>query len=118
MALKWRVVGLGTTLILAGLMGMPPTVKSQDASQDTAKRRVRTKVVPEYPSLARQMNVTGKVKVEALITADGRVTSTKVIGGSPLLVNAVLDALKKWKFEAAPKDTTEVLEFDFRNLTN
>lgn len=119
MALKWRVVGLGAALILTGMLGMPPSVKSQEEpSQETAKRRVRSKVAPEYPALARQMNVTGKVKIEAQITADGHVGNTKIIGGSPLLVNAALDALKKWRFEPAPKDTSEVLEFDFRNPLN
>jgi outer membrane biosynthesis protein TonB len=41
------------------------------------------------------------------------VVNTKVIGGSPLLVNAALDALKKWRFEPAVKDTTETIEFEF-----
>ena len=59
------------------------------------------------------MNVTGKVKIEVTISADGRVTSTKVVGGSPLLVGSALDAIKKWRFEAAPKESTEIIEFDF-----
>jgi TonB family protein len=63
--------------------------------------------------LAKQMHVTGKVKIEATIAADGHVISTRVVGGSPLLVNAALDALKKWRFEPASKDTTEVVEFEF-----
>jgi len=36
-----------------------------------------------------------------------------VVGGSPLLVNAALDALKKWHFEPGPKETTEIVEFAF-----
>jgi TonB family protein len=59
------------------------------------------------------MNVTGKVKIEVTISPDGHVTSTKVVGGSPLLVGAALDALKKWRFEAAPKESTEIIEFNF-----
>jgi TonB family protein len=74
---------------------------------------VKTKTVPEYPELARRINATGKVKIEATISADGRVTSTKVIGGSPLLVGAATDALKKWRFEPATKESVEVVEFDF-----
>jgi TonB family protein len=53
------------------------------------------------------------VKIEATISADGKVTNTKVIGGSPLLVGAAQDALKKWRFEPAAKDSVEVIEFDF-----
>jgi TonB family protein len=74
---------------------------------------VKTKVLPDYPDLARQMNATGKVKIEATISADGRVTSTKVVGGSPLLIGAAQDAAKKWRFEPAAKESTEVIEFDF-----
>jgi protein TonB len=88
-------------------------VSAQDASAEAGGRKVRTKVVPDYPALARQMNVTGKVKIEATIAADGHVLSTRVVGGSPLLVNAALEALKKWRFESAPKDTTAVVEFEF-----
>jgi TonB family protein len=105
---------LGLALLLAGSAVLPPNVLAQDdASTDAAKRKVRSKVVPEYPQLAKQMNVTGKVKIEATIAADGHVVSTRVVGGSPLLVNAALDAIKRWRFEPAPKDTTEVVEFTF-----
>lgn len=104
---------MGMALVLAGLLGMPPCVHSQDAAQE--KRKARSKVMPEYPALAKQMNVTGKVKIEAVITPDGRVINTRVIGGSPLLVNAAIDALKKWKFEPGPNVTTETLEFEFKD---
>jgi outer membrane biosynthesis protein TonB len=39
--------------------------------------------------------------------------STKIVGGHPLLVNAALDALKKWKFEPASEESTGVVEFKF-----
>ncbi len=110
---KLAFAGLSLALLLGGSAALPPKVSAQDASSEASKRKVRTKVVPDYPSLAKQMNVTGKVKIEATIAADGHVLDTKVVGGSPLLVNAALDALKKWRFEPAPKDTTEVIEFTF-----
>ena len=110
---KRRLLGFGLALILGGSLAAAPRVSAQENSQDNAKRKVKTKTVPEYPELARQMNATGKVKIEATISADGRVTSTKVIGGSPLLVGAAQDALKKWRFEPAAKESVEVVEFDF-----
>jgi outer membrane biosynthesis protein TonB len=36
-----------------------------------------------------------------------------VVEGGPLLVNAALNAIKEWRFEPGPKDTTETFEFDF-----
>lgn len=104
---------MGLALLLGTAAVVPPQAKAQDTSTDAAKRKVRTRVVPDYPPLARQMNVTGKVKIEATIAADGHVTSTKPVGGSPLLVNSAMDALKKWRFEPSPKESTEVIEFDF-----
>jgi TonB family protein len=105
--------GLGVALLLSGSAFVPRKLFAQDASSEEGKRKVRSKVVPEYPALAKQMNVTGKVKIETTIAADGHVLSTRVVGGSPLLVNAALDALKKWRFEPASKDTTEIIEFEF-----
>lgn len=114
MRLKVWVVGLSLAVVLGGAGLLPPKGSAQDdASSGVSKRKVRARVAPEYPALAKQMNVTGKVKIETTIAADGHVLSTKVIGGSPLLVNAALDAVKKWRFEPGPKDTTEVIEFEF-----
>ena len=106
-------LGLGLALLGSGSSVVPRRLGAQDAPADEAKRKVRTRVVPEYPALAKQLNVTGKVKIEATISADGRVINTRVVGGSPLLVNSALAALKQWRFEPAPKDTVEVIEFEF-----
>lgn len=117
MSWKSRIVGCALMLALVGGLGMPVRMHAQEAT-DTGKRKVKLKVAPEYPDLARHMNVTGKVRIEAVISADGKVTSTKILGGSPLLVNAAVDALKKWKFEPSSKETTETMEFDFENPGN
>jgi len=109
----WLAV-MGVALLAGGSAAvLMPKASAQEPSTEASKRKVRTKVVPDYPPLAKQMNVTGKVKIEATIAADGHVVNTKVIGGSPLLVNAALDALKKWRFEPTAKDTTETIEFEF-----
>jgi TonB family protein len=113
MKLGIRSIGLGLLLLLGTSAILAPKALSQETVADTVKRKVKSKSVPEYPALAKQMNVTGKVKIEATISPDGHVTATKVVGGSPLLVNAATDALKKWRFEAAAKETTEIIEFDF-----
>jgi protein TonB len=113
MKLKKAFVGLGLVAVLGGTAVVAPKALAQDSTTDSAKRKVRVRVTPEYPDLAKQMNVNGKVKIEARIAPDGHVADTRVVGGSPLLVNAALDALKKWRFEPGPKETTEVVEFTF-----
>ncbi len=113
MKLKVILISIGLALVLGGAAIMPHKASAQDSAADAAKRKVRVRVTPEYPPLAKQMNVTGKVKIEATVAADGHVVSTHVVGGSPLLVNAALEAIKKWHFEPAAKETTEVVEFTF-----
>ena len=80
---------------------------------DESKRKAKTKVSPVYPDLARKMNITGKVKVEAVIAPDGHVKSVRAVGGSPVLVQPCLDAVKEWRFDAAPEETLQLIEFNF-----
>jgi TonB family protein len=100
-------------MILGASSSGPRRAGAQDQSAEVPKRKVKTRVNPEYSQLARQMKATGKVKIEVTISPDGRVTSTRTVGGSPLLVASCLEALKKYRFEPAPKETTEIIEFDF-----
>jgi len=97
----------GATLLL-GASGY-----AQSGATDEGKRKVKTKVAPAYPELAKRMNVSGKVKIEVIIAPDGHVKSTRAIGGHPLLVQSCQDAVKEWKFVAAPEESTQVVEFDF-----
>ena len=92
--------------------------RAQTGATDETKRKVKTRVTPVYPELAKRMSVTGKVKIEVIIAPDGRVKSTRPIGGHPLLVQACQDAVKEWRFVAAPEETTQVVEFDFTGLNN
>ena len=87
---------------------------AQSGSTDESKRTVKTKVSPVYPELARRMNVAGKVKIEVVISPEGRVKTTRVVGGHPLLVQACQDAVKDWKFAPAAEETTQIVEFEFR----
>jgi len=86
---------------------------SQTAATDEGKRKVKSKTAPAYPELARRMSVAGKVKIEVIITPDGHVRSTRVLGGHPLLVQACQESLKEWKFFPASEETTQIVEFDF-----
>jgi len=90
------------------------TTFAQTSSSEDGKRKVKVKTSPAYPEIARHMNVTGKVKIEVIITPDGKVRSTRVVGGHPLLVQACQDAVKEWKFFPGPEETTQTVEFDFR----
>ena len=68
---------------------------------------------PTYPETARRFRLTGVVKVQALVAPDGQIKDIKVLGGHPVLVSAVQDALKNWKYAPASGETTVLLEFSF-----
>jgi len=102
-----------TAMLLASVFGAGTCVLAQKANTDESKRKVKTRVEPKYPDLARRMNVSGKVKIEVVVTPEGRVRKTRVIGGHPLLVNASLEAVKDWRFVPAAEETTLVVEFEF-----
>jgi len=61
-------------------------------------------VSPVYPTLAKNQHVSGSVMIDALIDANGRVTTMKVVSGPPLLQQAAMDALKQWKYQPASLD--------------
>jgi TonB family protein len=98
--------------VLAGavLVNLPVPAAAQ---QEEIARKVKTSVQPAYPELARRMNIVGVVKVQVVVAANGSVKSAKVVGGHPLLGTAAMDAVKKWRFEAASEETTGVVPFKF-----
>ena len=82
-------------------------------AQAEIDRKVKFKVAATYPEIARKMGLTGSVKIQVVVAANGTVKETKVLGGHPILVNAALTAVKKWKFETASGETTGTVEFKF-----
>jgi protein TonB len=54
---------------------------------------------PEYPQLARITRTEGAVELEAVIGKDGTIEELKVLRGHPLLVNAALDAVQRWRYQ-------------------
>lgn len=95
--------------LLSAIFLLPPAFSQESPT----KRKVSHRVVPEYPALARQMNIAGKVKIAVTVAPDGHVKETRAVGGSPLLLDAATGAVKNWKFEVGPKETIEIVEFDF-----
>jgi TonB family protein len=112
MARRKRIFQLAILGALAALFAFPTQVIHGQDSVET-KRKVKTQVTPTYPDLARHMNVHGKVKLEVTVAADGTVKSVHVLGGHPLLAGAAQEAVRQWKFEPGPKETTNVIEFNF-----
>jgi outer membrane biosynthesis protein TonB len=59
------------------------------------------------------MKLTGTAQVQALVKPDGTVREVKIVGGHPLLPDALAHAVMQWKYQPAPKETLEVVKFSF-----
>lgn len=126
--IRMRLVGVALGLLapVAGAtMVYPVPALAQDQVQTQVRdelsteelsRKPKNKVEPVYPDLARRMNIAGTVKLEVVVAPNGSVKSSRAVGGHPILVNAAMDAMKKWKFEAAPTESSGIVEFRFRPL--
>jgi TonB family protein len=61
----------------------------------------------------KRMNIAGAVKVLVTVLPNGTVKEAKLLGGHPVLATAALDAVRKWRFEAGPVESTGIVEFRF-----
>ncbi|MGA2183800.1 MAG: energy transducer TonB [Bryobacteraceae bacterium] len=67
-------------------------------SDAEAKKIVKTRTTPEYPPLAKQMRVTGEVRLDVYLNEDGSLDRVHVVSGNALLAGAAQNAIKQWKF--------------------
>lgn len=52
-------------------------------------------------------------KTGVIIGPDGKVKTTNIVGGHPVLIDATLATLKEWRYEPEKSQTTLTLIFDF-----
>jgi periplasmic protein TonB len=68
-------------------------------SQGVAEQNLIHRVQPVYPLEALQKRISGVVLLGATIAGTGDVENLHVISGDPILAQASLDAVKKWKYK-------------------
>lgn len=100
-----------TVLVLFALVAAPAVPAQQD--QTDGNRKIVNRVTPQYPSIARAMNLKGNVKAEAVVAPNGVVKYVEVKGGHPVLVQAAQNAIYKWKWAPATHETREPIEVRF-----
>jgi TonB family protein len=67
-----------------------------------------------YPPLARQARISGTVVAHVSVASDGSVSEAKPSKGHPLLVPAVDEPIKKWKFEPGGERSFDLIcDFSF-----
>jgi len=75
---------------------------------------------PQYPTLARQTHVTGKITLTVTVDADGKVTHAEAVAANPvqrahpLLQNSAAENMQHWTF-AKPSlaPYTQVIVYDY-----
>jgi TonB family protein len=102
---RGRRGAIAALVLMASCAG--PTVFAQQ------ERKAISRPAPVYPDMAKQMRLSGAVKVKVVIGTDGLIKDVQVLGGHPILVQQVEEALKKWKYAPASTETTVQLEFKF-----
>src|ERR1700683_804705 len=103
---------LAFTLVAVTLtLGSARFLHSQESAE--SHRKVISRVAPEYPGTARMLNLRGSVKLDALVEPNGTVKTAEVKGGHPLLAQAALNAVYKWRWEPAAKDSHELVVVQF-----
>jgi protein TonB len=92
----------------------PPAVKRGDLVASTELDRppeIASVVKPEYPPVARRMNVSGTVVLSVLVDETGRVEDVRTVreaGGNMGLTQAAQKAVRLWTFRPAVKNGVQV----------
>jgi TonB family protein len=106
--LQWK-----SHILFIGLLAIFSLFPNHSSFAQTMARKVKNRVEPVYPDLAKKNNISGSARVELLVTPDGKVKSVKILGGNPVLIQAVMAAVVKWKYEPAAEESSVIVKFDF-----
>lgn len=88
-------------------------------TQEEAIKAAVTKPQPDYPAVARQLRIQGRIEMEVSIDPSGSVDNVKALTGNPALTGTALSTLKHWHFEpilsgGKPVRAVAVLSFGFK----
>jgi TonB family protein len=73
---------------------------------------------PAYPEFARRAGIQGVVKLQVKVKTDGSIEVQKILEGEPVLADAAIEAVKRWRANPASINGTRVetistIKFDF-----
>jgi TonB family protein len=86
---------------------------AQTVDQVAIERKIVARIEPEYPEALKRLYIGGVVKVEAVVTANGAVESTQLLGGSPILGQSAMKAIRQWKFSPSSNKEKLVVQVAF-----
>jgi len=86
-------------MLISLLLLTTPMAPALHAQTDTRDRKLIYRVEPEYPPDLKRIHVGGYVRVDATISSSGAVEEATITGGNPILAEAAVKAIRKWKYE-------------------
>lgn len=101
-----------SAVVLPGFFALA-TLTAQTYVPVDGERRVVSRVDPDYPDALKKLYIGGVVRVEVIVAPNGTVKSTKLLGGSPILGQSTMKAIKQWKYAPAPSDETLIVKIEF-----
>jgi TonB family protein len=84
-------------------------VKDPNASD----RKIITRVEPEYPETLKRLYISGIVRVQVVVGPSGKVESTELLGGNPILGQSAMRAVKQWRYAASATKEKFVVQLEF-----
>jgi TonB family protein len=100
--------------IMGVFCGMASKASAQTTEQQTlSDRKVVTRIEPEYPETLKRLYIGGVVRVQVVVQPTGEVASTELVGGSPILGQSAMKAIKQWKYAKAPSPETLIVRLEF-----
>jgi TonB family protein len=81
-------------LLALSLLLNSASLMAQAHDQNSSDRKVLTRIEPEYPDALKRLYIGGVVRLEVVVAPNGAVKSTKLLGGSPILGQSTMKAVR------------------------
>lgn len=108
--LRYRLRRTSVRMLQASALALVVVLALQGRAEE---RAVKSRVSPVYPEVAKRMRITGVVKLEVTVSADGNVTDVKTVSGNHMLSTAAEEAVHKWRFAPGSSPSTINLDIHF-----
>ena len=86
---------------------------AQTRQTDSSDRKLVMRVEPEYPETLKRLYIGGIVRIRVMVDPSGRVETAELLGGSPILGQSAIRAVKQWRYAQAPSKESVSVVFEF-----
>jgi protein TonB len=87
-------IGTGPAIVVKQAPAKPLPISSRLMAGNLLSR-----ILPQYPAIARAAHIQGVVVLQATISKAGSIENLRVISGPPMLRQAALDAVQTWRYK-------------------